>query len=168
MSEISALTERVQALEDRLEITQLLMMHPMSIDSGAAEFWMSHWTEDSTMDRYQDPERHSGDYAGTYGKATMLEEIKSPELAQLREDGLMHISTSPSILIDGDTASATNYTQLIGLEGTAYRIRRVIVNRWELRREDGVWRISKRTMRPMGHTESIAVMKGGLDKKSAT
>jgi hypothetical protein len=164
MDDISELKARVQLLEDRAEITQLLYEHPLAIDAGEGDYWVARWTEDSTVDRLADPEKHSGDYAGVYGKATLLDEINSPELEALRKGGLMHFNTSPSVIIDGDTASATSYTQLVTIEDGDYRARRFVVNRWELRREDGRWQISKRTIRAMGHEMTRSIARGGLSK----
>jgi SnoaL-like domain len=97
MTGLAALEARLKNLEDRQEITQLLAMHPLAIDSGDGDFWMSNWTKDSVMDRTLDPEAHSGQYEGVYGWDTMLTEIKGPELAASRKAGLMHFNTPPSI-----------------------------------------------------------------------
>jgi len=152
--DMKALVERIQVLEDRQEITQLLMTHPLSIDGGATEFWLENWTDDAVVDRLVDPERHSGDYGGVYGKDVMRLSADSPELEALRKSGVCHFVTLPAIRLEGDSAHATNYCQLIGLEGQAYRFRRILVSRWELRRVSGTWKISKRTIRPIGHEEA--------------
>jgi SnoaL-like domain len=165
MDDIAELRAEVRFLKDHLEITQLLMMHPLAIDACEAEFWMSNWTEDSVFDRTADPNKHSGNYQGTYGKPTMLEEINSPELAALRRSGFMHLSTSPSVLVEGDQASATSYTQLMALKEQGYQVWRIVVNRWEFRRESGRWLISKRASRPMAHDQSFDLMRGGLPLK---
>jgi hypothetical protein len=78
----------------------------------------------------------------------------SPELEALRKAGVCHFVTLPAIRLDGDTAHATNYCQLIGLEGQSYRFRRILVSRWELRHVGGKWKITKRTIRPIGHEEA--------------
>lgn len=166
MASLEDLETRLKSVEDRLEITQLFLTHPLAIDAGEGEFWMSHWTEDSIFDRTFDPDKHSGSYQGSYGKPTMIEEINSPELEALRQGGLMHVNTSPSILIDGNVASATNYTQIITVEDGGYRTRRIVANRWELRREAGRWMITKRVSRPMGHKDTRGVMRSGLDLRS--
>jgi len=164
MTGAAALEARLKILEDKQEIAQLLAMHPLAIDSGDGDFWMSNWTKDSVMDRTLDPEAHSGHYEGVYGWDTMLKEIKGPELAASRKAGLMHLNTPPSIKLDGDKATATNYTELIMAEGKGLRIQVVLANRWELVRQNGRWMIGKRTMREMSHEESFSLMQGGLAK----
>lgn len=161
---IAHLEVRIRALEDRAEIMQLLFMHPLAIDAGEGEYWMSNWTEDAVVDRLADPDKHSGDFQGVYGKAPMLAEINSAELADLRKSGLMHVNSPPSILIDGDVASATSYTQLVVSDGNGCRIRRAVVNRWELRRQSDRWMIAKRTIRAMANDQSFSLMRGGLDR----
>ena len=84
------------------------------------------------MDRTLDPEAHSGHYEGVYGWDTMLTEIKGPELAASRKAGLTHFNTPPSIKLDGDKATATNYAELIMAEGKGLRIRLVLANRCRL------------------------------------
>lgn len=162
MNELERIEARLKALEDQLEIMRLFVTHPLAIDAGEADFWMANWTDDAVMDRTHDPEKHSGDYQGVYGKTMMTDEINSPELSALRASGLMHICTSPVIVIEADTASATNYTELISLEGNGYRTRRIVANRWDLRREDGRWKITRRTIRPMGHGETVGIIRRGL------
>ena len=112
--------------------------------------------------RAADPEKHSGDYGGVYGKKIMREELASPELEALRQTGLVHFNSFPSIHIKGDRAVATNYTQLLGLEGKAYRIRRVTVSRWEFRREEAGWQIAKRTLRLVGEPDMRELVQAGL------
>ena len=154
MIDLEKISARLRLVEDRLEIVQIIMSHPLAIDAGDADFWMNLWTEDSLMDRRApDPEKHSGDYGGVYGKKTMREEMQSPELEALRQAGLVHFSSVPSIHVEGDSAIATNYMQLIAQEGNSYRIRRVTISRWEFRREKSGWQIAKRTVRPVGDAE---------------
>ena len=47
----STLEERIRAIEDRLEIYNLIASHPPSADTGAAEFTASVWAEDGEFDR---------------------------------------------------------------------------------------------------------------------
>lgn len=159
---VQDLAARIQHLEDRLAIQNLLLTHPFAIDGGAGDWWLQHWTEDAVVDRMQDPEKHSGDYAGVYGKELMRDEIRSPELEALRQAGLCHFVTPPAIQIQGDAAYATNYLQLLSLEGNGYRNRRTVISRWDLRREDGCWQITRRTIRALGHPEARKLVLAAL------
>ncbi len=157
-NEIGDFETRLRAIEDRLEIQNLLAAHAPSIDGGAAESWLANWSDDALVDRHADPERHSGDYAGVYGKDLMLEEINSPELAALRKAGLCHLNTPPYIAITGDEAKAINYLQLVGLEGDTYRVRRIVLSLWHFRRTGEGWKIARRKMRALGLDEAVQIM----------
>ena len=154
--------ERIQILEDRQEILELLMTHPLAVDGGGTDFWLSKWTEDSLVDRPYDPEHHSGAYQGVYGKDVMHQEAQSPELAALRKTGICHFVTSPAIRLAGDAAHASNYLQLFTLEGKSYRLRFIVISRWELRREHGEWKITKRVIRPVGDEETTRLALASL------
>lgn len=161
------LEQRLRAVEDRLEIIQLMMSHPPAIDGRALKYWDQALTADSMLDRGPpDPEKHSGDYKGEYGKQQIMEEAGGPDLQAAREKGLAHMTTVPYLTIKGDRATAINYTHVLGFEGGSFRIRRVVANRWELRREQGRWKISRRTLRLMdGKPEARELLRQGVEGK---
>lgn len=161
------LERRLRALEDRLEIIQLMMSHPPAIDGRALAYWESALTADSTIDRGPpDPEKHSGDYKGEYGKKQIMQEVGGPDLQAAREKGLAHMTTVPFITLKGDAATAINYTHVLGFEGGSFRIRRVVANRWDLRRQKGRWKIAKRTLRLMdGKPEAREILRRGVEGK---
>jgi hypothetical protein len=47
----SALERRIRAIEDRLEIYNLIASHPPSADTGAATYAEAVYTEDGVFDR---------------------------------------------------------------------------------------------------------------------
>jgi hypothetical protein len=166
-SKNSDLQRRLRAVEDRLEIIQLMMSHPPAIDGRALGYWSAALTDDSTIDRGPpDPEKHSGDYKGEYGKKEIMEEVAGPELQASREKGLAHMTTVPYITIKGNEAVAINYTHVLGFENGSFRIRRVVANRWELRRQAARWKIRRRTMRLMdGKPEAREILRKGVEPK---
>jgi SnoaL-like protein len=163
----SSLEKRLRAVEDRLEIIQLMMSHPPAIDGRALGYWESALTADSTIDRGPpDPEKHSGDWQGEYGKKQIMEEVGGPELQAAREKGLAHMTTVPFVTVKGDAATAINYTHVLGFESGSFRIRRVVANRWDLRREKAGWKIRKRTLRLMdGKPEAREILRRGVEGK---
>lgn len=163
---IAAFEQRFKKMEDILAIQDLVATHPLAVDGGANDFWMDHWTEDSLMDRPEDPERHSGDFGGVYGKPLMRKELEAPELDALRKTGLCHFASIPRIVISGDNATATNYLQLTTLDSTGYRVRAFLVSHWEFRRENDVWRISKRVMRAVGFPEAQSLVMSSFPGKA--
>ena len=47
----TTLERRIRAIEDRLEIYNLIASHPPSADTGASDYTESVWTEDGLFDR---------------------------------------------------------------------------------------------------------------------
>jgi hypothetical protein len=147
-SQSLTLEQRVQALEDKLAIYQLIMSYPLAVDSAAVDFAASVWTPDGVFDRGAgDPEKHSGNFDGAYGIDAILKEVGGPALQAAREAGLAHIMTAPQIEIRGDEASATGYTVMVARDGKDFRVRRPTANRWDLVRDGDRWKIKRRTLR---------------------
>jgi hypothetical protein len=142
------LEKRVQALEDRLEIIQLIMSYPLALDSGAEKPCRAAWADNGIFDRgSNDPAEHSGGYQGAYGVETIIEEFNGPALQEARDHGLAHLMTAPHVAVHGNKAVATNYHQLVEREGDEFRTTRVTANRWELVRSNGKWLIERRVLR---------------------
>lgn len=143
-----SLEERIQALEDKHAIHQLIMSYPLAIDSRSLDFVEAVWSEDGVFDRGAvDPKQHSGSFEGAYGVEAILKEVGSPQLQAGREGGLCHIMTAPQIEIRGDEAAATGYTMMVVRDGDEFRVRRPTANRWDLVRACGGWKIKRRTLR---------------------
>jgi len=122
---------RLQALEDRLEILDLIASYGPAADSADAEKIAEIWAED-------------GDY--TFGVArgsTTLAGAQVPALVDLPghrdylRQGCGHILTTPAIDLDGDRALATNHSLVVVKEGDRWVIDRASANRWELERTPG-------------------------------
>ncbi|HKH00005.1 MAG TPA: nuclear transport factor 2 family protein [Bradyrhizobium sp.] len=143
-----SLEQRIQALEDKLAIQQLIMSYPLVVDSGAVDVAASLWTADGIFDRgAADSEKHSGNFEGAYGLDAILKEIGGSALQAAREAGLCHVMTAPQITISGDNAVAIGYTLMVGRDGAEFRIRRPTANRWEIVRDGSEWKIKRRTLR---------------------
>jgi hypothetical protein len=142
------LATRVQALEDRVDILQLIMSYPLTLDSGAEEYCRSVWAQTGVFDRGKgDPAEHSGGYLGSYGVETIIEEMNGPAIREARDRGLAHLMTSPHVVVHGDRAVATNYNQLVERGQDGFVTTRVSANRWELMRQGGRWFIERRVLR---------------------
>jgi SnoaL-like protein len=155
---VSDIETRLRAIEDRLEIYNLIASHPPSADTGADYFTRAAYTEDGVIDL------GGGKIAeGNEAAAAML---KTPGHQAAIAGGLAHFCGLPRIEIDGDTATVMSYLQIITPHPTAephevpnhgvsngFRIHRVGSNRWDLVRMPSGWKIKRRTLRPIDGSE---------------
>jgi hypothetical protein len=154
----ATLEERVRAIEDRLEIYNLIASHPPSADTGADYYTRAVYAEDGVFDR--------GPHAGGTGNAAIAAVVKTPAHQAAISGGLAHFCGLPIIELDGDRAAVTSYLQILmpdpngapvelSNHGTSkgFRIHRVAANRWELERTADGWKIRRRTLRPLDGSE---------------
>ena len=149
--------ERLRAIEDRLEIYNLVASHPPSADTGADYYSRAIYLEDGSMDL--------GGGKGAVGNEAIAAIVKTPAHQAAIAGGLAHFASLPHVSIDGDTAVATSYLQILMPHPTAepielsghgttrgFRIHRVGANRWEFVRTARGWKIKRRTLRPLDGT----------------
>lgn len=150
--------QRLRAIEDRLEILNLIASHPPSADTGADYFARTVYTPDGMIDLGGGKIADSSDAAGAM--------MKTPGHQAAIAGGLAHFCGLPVIEIDGDRATVTSYLQILTPHPTAephevpnhgiskgFRIHRVGANRWDLVRTPQGWRIKRRTLRPLDGSE---------------
>jgi hypothetical protein len=146
--------DRLRAIEDRLEIYNLIAAHPPSVDTGADYFARAAYLEDGTLDL--------AGGKGAAGSAAIGAIISTPEHHAAMAGGLAHFAALPHVRIDGDEAVVTSYLQILTPDWPAepvdvpghgaskgFRIHRVGANRWELVRTAQGWKIKRRTLRPL-------------------
>jgi hypothetical protein len=154
----SSLESRLRAIEDRLDILNLIASHPPSADTGADYFTRAVYVEDGSIDL--------GSGKGAQGNEGATAIMRTPEHQAAIAGGLAHFCGLPRIDIDGDSAVVTSYLQILtpdhGAEPVAvpghgtskgFRIHRVGANRWELVRTPHGWKIKRRTLRPLDGSE---------------
>ncbi|HEY0207786.1 nuclear transport factor 2 family protein [Acerihabitans sp.] len=152
--------QRLRIIEDKLAIYALIASHPPSADTGLAEYTASVYTEDGVFNRGEGLD-------GAKGVNAIAAFILRPEHEEAIKGGLAHFAGLPLIDLRGDTAVVTSYLQLLQLDkqgepremanhgySTGYRIHRVVVNRWELERQEGRWKIRGRTLLPVDGTDA--------------
>ncbi|MEX0591248.1 MAG: nuclear transport factor 2 family protein [Xanthobacteraceae bacterium] len=163
------LEDRVRAIEDRLEIYNLIASHPPSADTGADFYARAVYAEDGVFDR--------GDKPGGVGVDDYAKMMTGPEHTKALEGGLGHFAGLPYIELDGDRATVTSYLQILTPaqgepvavpnhgSSKGFRIHRLAANRWELKRTAKGWRIARRTLRPLdGTPPARELLKGALGK----
>jgi SnoaL-like domain len=150
--------ERLRAIEDRLEIYNLIASHPPSADTGAAEQARAVYNEDGVVDL--------GGVKTASGRDAIAAMLGAPGHQAAIAGGLAHFAGLPHIALDGDRAVVTSYLQILTPHPTAtpaevpnhgtspgFRIHRVGANRWELLRTAAGWKIARRTLRPLDGSE---------------
>jgi len=160
--------DRLRAIEDRLEILNLIASHPPSADSAADYFTRSVYTEDGVIDL--------GGTKGATGNQAIAAMVNEPGHQAAIAGGLAHFTGLPRIDIDGDKAVVTSYLQILTPHPTAepyevpnhgvgkgFRIHRVGANRWELVRTSSGWKIKRRTLRALdGSAPARDILRGAL------
>lgn len=161
--------QRVRAIEDRLEIYNLIAGHPPSADTGADYYAEAVYAEDGTFDR-------GAGLSGATGNKAIGAMLKSEGHQAAIAGGLAHFTGLPHIALDGDHAVVTSYLQILTpkTSGEAievpnhgasrgYHIHRVAANRWELERTAAGWKIKRRSIRLIDGTEPPReILRGAL------
>jgi hypothetical protein len=167
--ENSTLEQRLGAIEDRLEIYNLIAGHPPSADTGADYYAEAVYSEDGVFDR-------GADLSGATGNKAIAASLRSNSHQAAIAGGLAHFTGLPHIALDGDKAVVTSYLQILtpNKSGEAvevpnhgasrgYHIHRVVANRWDLVRTATGWKIKRRNIRLVDGTEpSREILRGAL------
>lgn len=149
---------RLRAIEDRLEILNLIASHPPSADTGADYFAHAAYTPDGVIDL--------GGGKSADGNQAVGAMMTTPGHRAAIAGGLAHFCGLPVIELDGDRATVISYLQILTPHPTAephevpnhgagkgFRIHRVGANRWDLVRTPEGWRIKRRTLRALDGSE---------------
>src|ERR1700689_2825020 len=163
----STLEHRLRAIEDRLDIYNLIASHPPSADPGATPYAEAVYDDDGVFDR-------GPGLTSTTGNKAMAALLTSPGHQAAIADGLAHFTGLPHVTIDGDDAVVISYLQILTPKKTGeevevpnhgasrgYHIHRVVTNRWELKRTSSGWKIKRRTLRLVDGSEpSREILRG--------
>jgi hypothetical protein len=161
--------QRLCAIEDRLEIYNLIASHPPSADTGADYYAEAVYTEDGVFDR-------GPGLSGATGNKAIAANLKSSGHQAAIAGGLAHFTGLPYVALDGDKAVVTSYLQILTPNKSGetvevpnhgasrgYHIHRVVTNRWELLRTASGWKIKRRTLRLVDGSEpSREILRGAL------
>ena len=163
-----SLEERIRAVEDRLEIYDIIASHPPSADTGADYYTRAAYVADGEFD--------VGRGKAATGTEAIAAMTTTPAHQAAIAGGLAHFAGLPKIELDGDRATVTSYLQILTPHPTAephevpnhgvskgYRIHRVAANRWELERTASGWKIRRRTVRTIDGSEPPReILRGAL------
>ncbi len=164
-----ALEARLRAVEDWLEIYNLIAGHPPSADTGADYYAETVYMEDGVFDR-------GANLSGAKGNKAIAAILTSEGHQAAIAGGLAHFTGLPYVELDGDHAVVTSYLQILTPKKTGdpvevpnhgasrgYHIHRLVTSRWELTRTTAGWKIQRRTIRPVDGSEpSRDILRGAL------
>lgn len=146
-----ALEARVELIERKLALYELIASYGPAVDSGLAERAAQAWTDDGTYD--------FGD-AVLAGRDRIAAMVTSRQHQGLIAGGAAHILGFPAVSIDGDRAVVTGYSQVCRHLDGRYEVWRVSANRWELIWTDGRWRVQRRQAYVLNGQESARALLG--------
>lgn len=128
---------RLRAIEDRLEIYNVVSAYGPAVDSLDVEANEKLWAEDGVYDV-----GGLGLYEGHAGLRAMIEGEFHQNVVR---NGSGHVLSLPHVVIEGDKAVATNYGTLFSGRDGGFQLVRLIVSRWHLSRRGSGWVIDRRT-----------------------
>jgi SnoaL-like domain len=159
MTTNKSLEDRIRAIEDRLEIYNLIASHPPSADTAGSGHIAASWAEDGVFDRGEN-------LSSPRGRENIAKQVLSADHQAAIECGLGHFTSLPHVAIDGDSAVVTSYLQILVPQtqgdpvdvpnhgsSKGFRVHRMTANRWELVRTAQGWRIKRRTLRQLDGSE---------------
>lgn len=136
---LDALEKRVRSAEDQLEIIGLVSTYGPLVDAGNGEDAARLWTEDGRYDI-------RAGYCLT-GFEELAQMYEGTEHQDLIHEGSAHVTSTPQISLEGDTAEAVAYSLLIRKSADNWIVWRAAANHWRLTRTAQGWRISERYRR---------------------
>src|SRR5262252_1037493 len=101
----ATLEERLRAVEDTIAIYHLIASHPPAADTATDRYYRDAFTIDGVIDL--------GGGKGATGNEAIAAIVKTPEHQAAVAGGLCHFAGLPSVELDGDSAVATSYLQII-------------------------------------------------------
>jgi len=159
----ATLEDRLRTVEDTLAIFHLIASHPPAADTATDNYYRDAFADDGEIDL--------GAGKGATGNTAIAAIVKTPEHQAAIAGGLCHFAGLPRVELNGDTAVATSYLQIISpdrqaapreLSGhgvsTGFRIHRVGANRWELKRGKDGWKVTRRTLRPLDGSDDARAL----------
>ncbi|MGN5236587.1 nuclear transport factor 2 family protein [Rhodococcus sp. SJ-3] len=143
---VASLLERVQLLEDKAAIQEVLTAYGPAVDAGDADAVGELWAEDAVYDI---------DIRVMEGRDAITEMVRTRPHQDYINEGCGHLLDPVHIRVDGDTAAATCHSLLLrrNLDSDSYRVWRVTANRFDLARIHGKWKIKRRTARVLNGSE---------------
>ena len=137
---VAELERRLTRLEDERAVTKLVTSYGPLVDSGQSAAVGQIWHEDGVYDV---------DGLLMRGRHEVEAMVESEPHQRLLRGGCVHLSGPPDVYVEGDDAVAVCHSLLILHRDGRFMIYRAGANHWQLRREDGEWRVTARRTRAL-------------------
>lgn len=159
--------ERLTQVESELAVRSLIARYGMAVDCGDADMAAALHTEDCVYEvaapgaGRDDEDRHQEENLILQGRPA-IHAMVSGSAHQALLPNCAHTVGPLEVTVKGDTASAMGYSRLYLFDGDKPRLLRLGFNRWQLRKEDGVWRIARRSSCPIGSGQAQELLRDGI------
>ena len=148
---IAALEAEVGKLRDQLAIQRIISRYGPLVDSATTEERLRKVAEYFGEEGVYD----IADNAQYSGREFAEKSLKGPNHQGYLKDGSTHLMAMPYVVVAGDRATALGYSHVMtNRHDGEFKVARGSVNYWEFVREDGEWRILRRTNRLVDGTET--------------
>ncbi|OYW51340.1 MAG: hypothetical protein B7Y36_10005 [Novosphingobium sp. 28-62-57] len=136
--DLETLAARLQALEDREAVREVIARYGPLADRGDAQALATLWEEDGTYE--------VTGFATARGRAEIAALIDAPYHRELMADGCAHVLGPVSVTVEEDSATAVGHSVVLRHHEGTFSVFRVSANCWTLRRDagDGQWRVRHR------------------------
>lgn len=145
------LSHRVERIERRLALYDLIASYGPAVDSGSARAAAKLWNLHGTYDY--------GDQILT-GRQAIEAMVAGSHHQGLIRSGAAHLIGLPRIEIDGDRAVVTGYSQVCRHRDGRFELWRVSANRWELTWDGSGWAVDSRAAYLLDGGEAARVLLG--------
>lgn len=144
---VDSLAAKVGALQDQVEIMQLVAQYGPAVDSGSGDAAAALWTQDGVFDAVG--------HRRMRGRDDVEAMVHGAGHQSLITNGCGHVLTVPHIELDGDRATGRSYALNIRWDASADRfwVARVSANTWRWVRTEQGWRVSERINANLDGTE---------------
>jgi hypothetical protein len=131
---------RVRRLEDESAIQRLIMSYGPAADAALASLAGGLWLEDGVYDWDANGEPLEG-------SAAVEAMLQGGNHLGLVAQGVAHFAGPLLIDVDGDRATAVNYSLIMRREQDRHYLWRVSAVRWDVERSGSSWRVRRRSNR---------------------
>ena len=153
---ITSILHRLQGLEDRLCVYQLISVFNAAADSSNLSILYDVWNEDCELTYGISETGTEADRQSHKGHAGLKEIVYSDDHQGYIKQGSAHVNSLPHVVIEGDRASATTYQTIFVRVDGRFTVHSVTANRWTFARRDDGWEILTRQTEPMRGTNQRA------------